>query len=125
MSAASLHLWSLLAWRATHPDELPPDQSAVGPLNESTIEHALASAAIVVAAWGPEGHPLKDRQASAMLTAAQRHRVQMHVLAITRRGDPGHPLRLPRSLRPRPLTLTVPSCPRATADTFARPGGTS
>jgi hypothetical protein len=54
---------------------------------------------------------LKDRQVARLLAAANRHKVQLHVLAMTRRGDPGHPSRLPRSLRPKPVSLEPACCP--------------
>lgn len=115
VGAGGLHVWNLFAWRTTHPDELPLDDSAIGPANEDTISTALttvaATGAVVVAAWGAHQHPLKARQIARLLAAAADHRVSLHVLAMTRRGEPGHPLRLPRSLRPRPATLEASCCP--------------
>ena len=113
--ASSLHVWNLFAWRATHPDQMPSDITAIGVHNEDTIATALrtaaATSAVVVTAWGAHQHPLKDRQVARLLAAAQRHGVQLHALAMTRRGDPGHPLRLPRSLRPTPVALEPACCP--------------
>ena len=115
LDAGSLHVWNLFAWRTTHPSELPLDDHAIGPANEATIDGALAAAAatsaVVVAAWGAHKHPLKDRQVARLIAAANRHKVQLHVLAMTRRGDPGHPSRLPRSLRPKPVSLEPACCP--------------
>ena len=115
LSAESLHVWNLFAWRTTHPDQLPQDESAIGPRNDATIAAALATAAatsaVVVAAWGAHEHPLKARQVARLLAVAGRHQVPLQVLAMTRRGDPGHPLRLPRSLRPRAAALETSCCP--------------
>lgn len=117
LDAAGLHVWNLFAWRTTHPELMPRDELAIGPQNEATIETALANAAAtgatVIAAWGAHQHPLKDRQVARLVAAADRHGVVLHVLAMTRRGDPGHPLRLPRALRPTPADWVLPRVQRA------------
>lgn len=115
LDASSLHVWNLFAWRTTHPELMPSDETAIGPENESVIAAAVAavqtSGATLIAAWGSHAHPLKARQVARLLAATQRKGVPLSVLAMTRRGDPGHPLRLPRVLRPRPVTLEPACCP--------------
>lgn len=93
-----LAVLNLFALRSTDPRGLHDHADPVGPGNDAVLTdwaqtHAAAGAAgPVVAAWGGYG-VLHDRGAAvAALLIAQGVRLQ--ALAITRGGQPGHPLYL-------------------------------
>lgn len=93
-------VWNLNAFRATDPADMKAAENPVGPHNNAAIDLALRLAEITVAAWGTHGpHGGRDRDVLRRCAAAGR---QLHVLKLTKDGHPGHPLYLPKSLRPQP-----------------------
>lgn len=116
LGASSLHVWNLFAWRATHPrpDALRHHRDRCTQRRHHR-DRAQGLRPRPARSSSPPGARTsthwKDRQVARLLAAAQRHGVQLHALAMTRRGDPGHPLRLPRSLRPTPVALEPACCP--------------
>lgn len=93
-------VWNLNAFRATDPADMKAAADPVGPHNNNAIDLALRLAEITVAAWGTHGtHGGRD-QAVLRRCAAGGH--QLHALRLTKDGHPGHPLYLPKSLRPQP-----------------------
>lgn len=87
---------NLFAWRATHPATLNahPYAAIVGPANDAVLYGAVASADVVVAAWGnpngiaPERYDRRIREVVALLGARQLSCVG----ALTRLGYPRHGL---------------------------------
>ena len=65
------------------------------------VEGMARRADLVVVAWGAQGQ--KDRRGLTMLRHLDRLGIEPHALAVTRTGEPAHPLRLSASLTPRPL----------------------
>lgn len=82
---------NLYALRATDPSELGRATNPFGSENARYIDRHLASAALVVAAWG--AHPWATQVADATLG---RHR-PLYCLGRTKAGHPRHPLYVPRA----------------------------
>lgn len=93
---------NLYAFRATKPADLwKADEPTGGPRNDLALRNTLMQASAlnepVVAAWGAHARP--DRVAwLTSLPGAE----QLHALAVTKAGAPGHPLYLPAAARPEP-----------------------
>ncbi len=88
---------NLFAYRATDPRKLRDAMRnsfshAVGPDNQSTIEHAVNTCTSVVCAWGAQ--PWARDQARRVFLWVTALRSPVFSLATTKRGDPGHPLML-------------------------------
>jgi len=87
---------NLFAWRATDPRHMIAASDPVGPRNDHALIKAHGQSALAVAAWGAQGSFLgRDRLVRALLP-------RLHILRLTKSGQPGHPLYLPSSLRPVP-----------------------
>lgn len=93
-------VWNLNAFRATDPADMKAAPDPVGPHNNAAIDLALKLTAMTVAAWGTHGtHDGRDR---AVLRRCAVSGARLHVLRLTKDGHPGHPLYLPKYLRPEP-----------------------
>jgi hypothetical protein len=92
----ALCMTNLFAFRATRPEDLKAAKDPVGPENDQFLLRHAARASIVVAAWGNHGaHLGREAQVRALLP-------NLHCLRQTSGGHPGHPLYLPKVLRPIP-----------------------
>jgi hypothetical protein len=89
-----LYLLNLFAYRATDPARLRQAADPVGPANDAWLRQVAATAGLAVAAWGNHGSYRQRNQ------AVQRIIPTLHQLKTTKRGNPAHPLYLPRGLRP-------------------------
>ncbi|PIQ96371.1 MAG: hypothetical protein COV67_09900 [Nitrospinae bacterium CG11_big_fil_rev_8_21_14_0_20_56_8] len=89
-----LHVGNLFAFRSTLPENLKTHPDPVGPGNNRTLLYRARRAARVVCAWGNHGKHL-DR-AETVRALLRKHGIPLHVLRITRQGEPGHPLYLPK-----------------------------
>ena len=77
----------------------------VGPDNHEQVVRGCRGAATVVCAWGDRRKlPIGHREWAPLFLGHLRARGvrRFHALALTRAGDPGHPLYLPASARPLP-----------------------
>lgn len=92
---ASLLVLNLFAWRATNPDELKKVEDPIGPENDKAILDGVASAQLLVCAWGA-CRTAQDR-AKAVLAMLP---VKPYCLAMTNGGEPKHPLYLSGDLVP-------------------------
>jgi len=91
---SGLCMANLFAFRATQPKDMFAAEDPVGPDNNDWLLDCAAGAAIVVAAWGAHGtYRERDTWARASLG-------DLHYLRLTKDGHPGHPLYLPKDLRP-------------------------
>lgn len=92
---------NLYAWRATDPAELRQAKDPIGPENDSHLAAVSAYAAQqdapLVAAWG--AHAREERIARAVALTGM-HRLT--ALALTKSGQPAHPLYLRAGLAPAP-----------------------
>lgn len=92
---AGLCMTNLFAFRATDPKDMKAAADPVGPDNNKHLGMLAQRAGVVVAAWGANGtHRGRDAEVRAMLDQA------LHCLALTKDGHPGHPLYLPKTLKP-------------------------
>lgn len=97
---AGFCMTNIFAYRATDPKDMLAVEDPVGPDNDEHILRVAASAAVVVAAWGVHGtHQGRNQDVCAMLS-------NLHVLRLTGDGHPGHPLYLPKTLRPTPWKVS-------------------
>jgi hypothetical protein len=94
---------NLYAWRATDPAELWTADDAVGPENDAHLVAAAAVAAEtdgpLVGAWGANAKP--DRIADVLALPGMD---RLTALAVTKSGQPRHPLYLKADLSPQPWT---------------------
>lgn len=97
----SLTVVNLFAWRATDPAELATADDPVGPDNDEWITVAAGNArqqrAPLVAAWGANATP---ERIAPVLTLPGMDRLT--ALALTKSGQPRHPLYLRADLTPQP-----------------------
>jgi hypothetical protein len=98
----ALTVVNLYAWRARDPEDLWTAPDPVGPDNDWHIYQAVAGHEVVVA-WG--AHAKAERIAEvARLIASSPEAGLPHALALTKTGQPRHPLYLRGDLTPRPWT---------------------
>jgi hypothetical protein len=92
----ALRVVNLYAYRATEPADLWRAADPVGPDNDRHIAAAV-SCVEVVAAWGANARP--DRIAAVLALIARAPGAgRVHALAVTKSGQPRHPLYLAGSL---------------------------
>lgn len=94
-----LVMTNLFSFRATKPGDMKASAEPIGPENDDYLTRLARDAAVVVAAWGNHGSHLGRADTVVSLLPGLQH------LALTQRGQPGHPLYLASSLRPVPLHL--------------------
>lgn len=99
----ALTVVNLYAWRATDPAGLWTAEDPVGPENDAHLRAAAAIAADtsgpLVGAWGANARP--DRIGAALALPGMD---RMTALAVTKAGQPRHPLYLKANLTPRSWT---------------------
>lgn len=92
---------NLFAYRATLPEVMKATSDPVGPDNDEYLRALAADAGVVVAAWGANGtHKGRDAEVRKLLP-------ELHCLALTKDGHPGHPLYLRKTLTPFPMGSNV------------------
>lgn len=84
-------------WRDTDPKKMLAADDPIGPGNISEIVYQATNAALFVAGWG---NNIRERDSFTLRTVLRNAGVTIHVLRLTGKGQPEHPLYLPRSLRP-------------------------
>jgi hypothetical protein len=84
-------------WRSTDPKKMLEQSDPRGPGNLSEVVYWATHAPLFIAAWG---NNILERDAWALRTLLGRAGVTIHVLRLTGKGNPEHPLYLPRNLRP-------------------------
>ncbi len=93
----ALCMVNLFGLRATAPTVMLAADEPVGSDNDRHIVDVAKRASIVVAVWGKDGaHRGRAAEVCRLLP-------ELHCLAITKLGQPGHPLYLKSNLRPVPL----------------------
>lgn len=91
---SGLCMTNLFAYRATQPEDMKAVADPVGPENDRHLQSLAAGAGVIVAARGTHGtHHGRDAAVRRLLPA-------LHCLKLTKDGHPGHPLYLPKTLRP-------------------------
>lgn len=100
---AALCMTNLFAFRATDPKDM---MAATDPVGEDNDAHLLAmaeKAGVIVAAWGVNG-TYKGRDAKVRKLIPM-----LHCLSLTKHNHPAHPLYLPKTLTPMPLSAVSPA----------------
>lgn len=87
---------NLFAFRSKSPAALQSVEDPVGPHNDQYIVSAARRATVIVAAWGNGGRLRnRGREVRRLLTSVGR---TVHTLeSLTKRGQPRHPLYVPKS----------------------------
>lgn len=94
----SLAVVNLYAYRATDPNELDAAPDPVGPDNDSYLTAAACvSGSLLIGAWGAHA---RSERITQVLALPGMHRLT--ALAVTRGGQPRHPLYLRADLTPEP-----------------------
>ena len=84
-------------WCATDPRAMLAQPDPFGPDNLETVLYWATRCKLFVAAWGNNIRAVDAYRLRARLRDAG---ARIHVLRLTKQGNPHHPLRLPRVLRP-------------------------
>ena len=87
---------NLFSYRATHPIEMMSAPDPIGPDTDRWIDELKREADITVICWGNEGGFKKRNQ--EVLDCLGR----VYCLKINNSGEPAHPLRLSKELKPIP-----------------------
>jgi hypothetical protein len=85
---------NLFAFRTPKPGDLRTSSEPIGAGNDDWLIRLHEDSALTVAAWGNHGHFL-DRSNSVRSILPD-----LHVLRLTKLGEPGHPLYMPRDAVP-------------------------
>jgi hypothetical protein len=90
----ALCMTNLFAYRALDPARLKRVKDPIGAENDHSLQQLARGAALILAAWGNHGglHG-RDLVVRGLLP-------ELHILGLTRMGQPRHPLYLPRGLQP-------------------------
>ncbi|WP_288904534.1 DUF1643 domain-containing protein [uncultured Sneathiella sp.] len=102
MGYGALEVVNIFAYRATDPRELKKYPHPVGPDNDIALLQTANSADMVICAWG--GHGDYRGRHEEVRKLLKEHAIAPHVLSLTAKGQPGHPLYLPYSRQPVPWT---------------------
>lgn len=86
---------NLFAFRATNPDELYEVDDPVGRDNDAHILNAVEHCKGAVCAWGVKGH-IRNRHNNVRRMIG----MPLYYLALTKGGNPSHPLYLKSELKP-------------------------
>lgn len=93
----ALCMTNLFAFRATNPGDMLSQADPIGEDNNKTLCDLAKDASLIVAAWGTNGSYLgRDAYVKGMIPG-------LHCLQLTKEGHPGHPLYLPRTVKPIPF----------------------
>lgn len=91
---SALCMTNLFAYRATDPKVMLAIDDPVGPENDRYLIECSAKARVVVAAWGNHGQHMSRHDCLMQMIS------NLHCLRVTGIGMPGHPLYLPKTLKP-------------------------
>lgn len=90
------------AIRETNPDQACRAADPIGPHNEAWVRALIPACDMHIAGWGPNAARFGgDRQMLEIFREAQ---VQLHALKLNRDGSPRHPLYVPYSAQPIPMS---------------------
>ena len=92
-----LHVVNLYAYRATLPNTLWLVDDPIGPENDKHIEQLAEDCNLTVCAWGSPG---PDAQRAKHVRGLLENRGPVYYLRLNKDGSPGHPLYLPKALKP-------------------------
>jgi hypothetical protein len=98
---------NLFGYRSTDPKPIRKYGDAVtgDPHNIGAIVEAATGSKLIVAAWGANAFPNRERPAYVARRITEAGGRALHCLRTTAAGHPNHPLYLPADLTPIPFTL--------------------
>lgn len=97
-----LDVVNIFALRSTDPKGLYQCSDPIGEVNDVAILNAAKSADMTLAAWGNHGQ--LGGRGQAVLALLQDAGVELHVLKLSKVGEPVHPLYQPYSALAVPLS---------------------
>ena len=97
-----LDVVNIFALRSTDPKGLYQCADPVGQANDAAILQAAQAADMTVAAWGNHGQ--LGGRGEAVMNLLQQAGVELHVLKLSKAGQPVHPLYQPYSAQAVPLS---------------------
>ncbi|MFT6556299.1 DUF1643 domain-containing protein [Sneathiella sp.] len=100
MGFGALEVINIFGFRATDPKDLKRASDPVGPANDDALIESITRADMTICAWGSHGDHL-DRHL-AVRKMLRDKALNVHVLALTSKGQPKHPLYIPYSETPKP-----------------------
>lgn len=96
-----LLMTNIFAVRTKDPKIMKAQADPIGPDNDRWLLQAAKKAGIIVAVWGNDGtFQGRSRQVVGMLRGEG---VELMCLRLSKKGEPWHPLYLPKNLQPIPL----------------------
>ena len=99
-----MYVANLFSLRTPHPKHLKAAPDPIGYETDYWLTHLSHNADCVIACWGNHGSFChRDQVITAMIA-------NLYCLAITKQGQPAHPLYLPNTLIPIPFTHASNSC---------------
>lgn len=90
---------NIFAWRATDPRKMRAVADPIGAANDAAIVESLASAQLVVCAWGNHGLHLDRGQ--QVVTLLRQAGATLHHFGLTGQDQPRHPLYVAYNEQPR------------------------
>ena len=98
MGFGALEVVNIFAFRATDPKDLKKAKKPVGPQNDTVLLDCARRVDMTICAWGSHGDFLDRGEAIRHLL--KENSLQAHILALTKKGHPRHPLYIPYSTAP-------------------------
>ncbi len=102
----ALEVVNIFALRATDPRKLYHAHDPIGPANDAAILTAARRADLFLAAWGNHGD--LHHRGQRVLNRLLERDIAPHCLAITKQGQPKHPLYTKSDSLPLPLPAAAP-----------------
>jgi hypothetical protein len=93
-----IYLANLFAFRTADPGWMKKAADPVGPENNVWLKKLASRAGLIIAAWGNHGMYFQRSEAVKRLIP------RLHCLKLNKSGQPSHPLYLPRTTRPFPMS---------------------
>lgn len=103
---SGIRVVNMFAWRSSDPVNLLKTEDPVGPLNDRYIVEILKPLPMVIGGWGSV-HPSWRPRIEHVTTMLRQNNIELHALALTKDGQPRHPLYLPYNVSPQPWRLAA------------------
>lgn len=101
----TLRVVNIFAFRATQPEDMKSAKDPVGPDNDEYIRQSCVDADLVICGWGNHGSYLgRDRDVMGLLI---KYHIKTWCLAVSKTGQPMHPLYLSYDVEPKPFKFRV------------------
>lgn len=99
MGFGGIQVLNIFAFRSTDPKQLKKTPDPIGPLNNKIIAQYCTEPGMVICGWGSHGTYLnRDVEVKGLIHRAG---IKIHVLKLTKQGQPGHPLYIGYDIQPK------------------------